>query len=262
MKLQKTRNYGIFTQNEEQRQINETHVRRLASNMSAYGFIPSKPIQCYEKGDALVVVDGHHRLNAAMLAGTSVFYVVESPKAQETMAIENILVKKWGAMDYVRLYALRGKKSYQTLLYYYERGIPITMAASMMINHSASSGNATQSIANGTFTIKTTTIIDRVDRIIQEFKEYNSACKSRAFIAALSKCVMWQKFDCDLFIKRLRENIMMLEKTSNSEQMLSQIESIYNFRSRNPIPLKFGVEDAAKKRGAVWVAKNKTNKAS
>lgn len=248
MKLEKTNNYALFTRNHEQRTLDEKHAKRLAESISMFGFLPSKPIQCYKKGQKLIVVDGHHRLEGAKACGSEVYYIVESDRCQQTMGPENVLVKKWHGMDFVRLYASRGKEEYKLLLYYHERGIPVNMAASMMIKNGAGSGNAMKDIQNGTFKIKDTSHIEKVDALIQEFGNKASAARSRSFIAAISKCIMWDEFDYDMFVRRMRENHLLLEKTSNEDQMLTQIEAIYNYRSRQKFPLKFHVEEAAKKR--------------
>ena len=255
MKLEKTKDYSLFSTNHEQRPIDHCHVKRIGENIKHVGFLPSKPIQCYKKGAKLIVVDGHHRLEAAKSVGAEVFYVIESDRCQQTMAAENFLVKKWGGIDFVRLYASRGNKNYQLLLHYQDRGIPVNMAASMMINNGAGSGNANKTIQNGTFKVKTTDQIEQVDAIIQEFSDKAPACKSRPFISAISKCILWDGFSYDTFVRRMRENSVMLEKTSNEEQILTQIEAIYNYRSRQPVPLKFHVENAAKERNLANIVK-------
>lgn len=257
MKLENTTNYNLFIRNDEQRPIDTNHVRRIAESIARYGFLPSKPIQCYRKNGKLVVVDGHHRLEAAKSTDTAVFYVAESNKCQSSMAAENTLVKKWATIDFVRLYASRGVAPYQTLLQYNSRGIPLNMAASMMINNGAGSGNATRKIQDGTFKIKGTELIDKVDAVIQEFESKAPAVKSRSFISAISKCILWDGFNYDMFVRRMRENHLLLEKTSNEDQMLTQIEAIYNYRSRQKFPLKFQIEQAARDRNLIPLKKQK-----
>lgn len=252
MSKEKTNNYAMFIANDEQRILDHGHIKNIASSIQDHGFRSSKPLQCYRKNGKLIVVDGHHRLEAAKLVGSPVFYEVENKDAQETMADVNRLVKRWNTMDYIRLYANRGIEDYQKILYYVDFGIPAGMAASMMINNSAGSGNANTVIAMGAFKAKDTQHIEKVKSLIERFADANPAAKSRSFIAAISKCIFCEDFDINVFSKRMNENIGMLEKTSNEEQMLIQIESIYNFRSRNPIPLKFKVEAAAKERCATF----------
>jgi hypothetical protein len=250
MKLETTKDYSLFEANPEQRPIMAGHARKISESMKLVGFIPSKPIQCYRKGKKLIVVDGHHRLEAAKLAGCEVYYVTESADSQNTMASENNLVKRWGGIDFVRLYASRGNHYYMSLLQYRELGIPINMAASMMINNSAASGNANNAIMSGTFKAKSLEQIELVADLIRDYGSASSVLTSRPFIAAISKCILCDQFSIKTFRTRLTENLPMLVKTANEDQMLSLIETIYNRHSRQPVPLKFYVESASRERNA------------
>jgi hypothetical protein len=252
--------YSDFVHNHEQRPIIQSHVKKLIESMKVFGFLPSKPIQCYRKGGKLVVVDGHHRLAAAMQLNIDVEVVIENRESQETMGAVNSIVKKWEGKDFIRMYASRGNPHYVKLIDYKEKGIPYGMAGSMLIRNAASSGNANASIQNGTFTIKTTEIIDQVVDVVTEFEHVSPAIKSRPFIAAISKCIMCKEFSLDTFKSRLRENAAMMKKTSNEDQMLSLIESIYNHRSRNPLPLKFFVDTASKERNASNIGANRAKR--
>jgi hypothetical protein len=244
-----TQDYGRFVHNDEQREIDDKHVKKLMQSMVEYGFLPSKPLQCYwSKDGKLVVVDGHHRLAAAIALGIPVHFVIETPESQAAMARVNQVVKKWGMKDFARLYASRGNQNYIKLLEYEDMGIPLTMAASMMYHHGAASGNAHRDIPSGKFSIRTTRVVDLVASVVHEFSQINQAAGSRAFIAAISKCVLCEEFDLQHFSKRLKENISMLEKTNNADQMLSLIETIYNFRTKDKKPIKFFVEAASKQR--------------
>jgi len=78
MKLETTTNYNRFSKNPEQRTISELHANNIAKSMMTAGFLPSKPIQCYKKGDGLIIVDGHHRFEAAKSIGIPVYFFVEA----------------------------------------------------------------------------------------------------------------------------------------------------------------------------------------
>lgn len=255
MKLETTNDYTRFVTNKEQRPINTSHARKIAENMADCGFIPSKPIQCYKEGNKLVVVDGHHRLEAAKTAGVYLYYIVEPKQCQESMAAENSLVKPWAQIDFVRLYANRGGKDYMELLAYQEKGIPLNMAASMLITNSAGSGNAGKSIKNGTFKIKSRNLINSVLSFLDEFSKSNPAIRTNNFIAAISSCILCGEIDIEILRSRIRENTSMIEKTSTYDAMLEQFERVYNFRSRNPIPLKFIVKESAKSRSVANTGK-------
>jgi hypothetical protein len=248
MKLEKTKDYTLFISNSEQRPVDDRHAKRIGESIDLFGFLPSKPLQCYRKGSKLVLVDGHHRLAGARAVGADVYYVVEEKESQQTMAAENLLVKKWSAMDFIRLYASRGLSDYKELLRYQESGIPLTMAASMLIGEGAGSSNAGPSISSGKFKIKTREVIDKLLSLFDQFEGRAPAIKSRPFISLFSKCIFTPEFDFEVFEHKLSLNPTMLDKTSNEDQMMRQIEDIYNWSSREKIPLAFLVSKNSKER--------------
>ena len=248
MKLQTSKQYGQFIQNKEQREIDENHVDKISKSIKDYGFLPSKPVQVYKQLDKFVIVDGHHRFEAAKKINAEFFYIVEPKSCQSIMAVENKLVKKWVGIDYVRLFSVRGNEHYQTLLHYVNEGIPLTMAASLLYGQQADSGNVTRYIAEGKFKVKTTFDADFILKTINKYGTFNPACKSRLFIAALSKCIKWDGFDLKHFDKRMEFYNSFIKKTSNSSQMLEHIEYVYNYKMQNKVALKMPVEEAARKR--------------
>lgn len=245
-KLQHTKSYALFVANDEQRPIHPPHVKILADSMKAFGYFPDKPIRCYKQGNKLVVVDGHHRLAAAKSIGIQVCYMVMDKDCQRGM-IATGEQKQWSSEDCVRLYALRGLPDYVELQQYGEH-MPISLAASLLSGESAAAGNQRRTMRNGTFRIKTRIHANIVVSIIKELGDKNDALRSRSFIDAISKCLLTPEFDLEQFKMRLRQNISMLEKTSNSGQMLKLIEDIYNFRSGKKIPVAFYVMENSRKR--------------
>lgn len=249
-KLETSKNYAAFLPNDEQRDIRPTHVSHLAERMGEYGFLPSKPVQCFKKGTKFVLIDGHHRLAAARQLGIPFFYVVEPESNTKTMAAVNATVKTWVLADYVRMYALRGNGDYQKLTRYAESGIPVMMAASMLHGHAAASGNVNEMVKEGTFKIRETANINRIYGMIQKFGAANPVVRHRAFIGALSDCLLTSEFDFERFERRFEENPAMIQKASNKDLQLLQLEELYNFRSRDKVPLAFAVKNNAAKRAA------------
>jgi hypothetical protein len=210
--------------------------------MRANGFPPSMAISVYRSKDGTLVINtGHHRLAAATALGIPVLYVVEHQWSLREMVDEGVTGSNWDVAGVVQNFAKAGNKSYQELLGYADKGIPLSMAASMLIGEGAASGNARDKIITGNFKIKTRDHINKIVALFEEFAERCPAVKHRPFISAYSKCLFTEEFDKDVFNRRLKANPVMLEKTSNEDQMLKQIEDIYNFKSPNKIPLAFFV---------------------
>jgi hypothetical protein len=246
-KLETSGNYSMFIKNAEQRPIHESHVKRIMESMTSFGYLQSKPILCYRKGKQLVIVDGHHRFEAASRLQIPVAYIVEDAESQKSMLATG-LAKPWSQEDCVRLYALRGNQSYIELQKYAEV-MPIGMAASILCGEGANSNNQRDAIRDGRFKIKTREMMAKITSVVVELVDKNSAVKSRSFISCLSKCILFEEFDFPKFKSRLFENIAMLDKTANEEQMLKMFETIYNYRSKDKVPLAFLVSDASRKRG-------------
>tara|TARA_R110001632_G_scaffold21329_1_gene62572 strand:+ start:797 stop:1585 length:789 start_codon:yes stop_codon:yes gene_type:complete len=247
--IQVTNDYSLFTPNPLQRKFEESKVPPLAEKMKKNGFQPSMAISVYLHRGKLIINTGHHRLAAAELLGIPIFYIIESRWTDEQMIDEGTTVQPWQLLAVVQLFARKGKRDYQSLLNYADKGIPLGMAASMLIGNGAASNNTKKKVVAGTFRILDTKQADVFIDIFEEFSERQPTVKSRSFITALSKCILTKEFDLHTFKRRLRENPTMLGKTSNAEQMLKLLEDIYNFRANKKIPLAFMATAQSAKRG-------------
>ena len=250
MKLQSTTNYGLFVANDDQRKLDQNHIKRLMKSMGKVGFIPSKPIQCYRRGDKLVKVDGHHRFAAAVNLGIPIYYVIESEESQHMIAAENYLVKKWNGDDFIRVYANRGMKDYMELINYSKKsGLTLRFTASMLLANQSSSGNGSQSLSSGEFKIK-----DR--KQIEFFIDLKERVKAKEimhprFINAWSKCYFVDEFEPSQFAHKCVLYSGFLTTCNNEDQALAMIEQIYNHKQSTKIPLAFLARESAKNRQPV-----------
>jgi len=243
--IKSTIDYSIFTPNPLQRVFTENKVKIIKQKMRANGFPPSMAISVYLKGGKLIVNTGHHRLAAAKELSIPVLYIIENQWTPKQLVDEGVTTKPWDMLSAAQTFASEGNDDYKNLIYYADKGIPISMAASMLHGEAAASGNAKELVMNGTFQVNETTKINHFISMFEEFSVTNPAIKSRSFIAAVSKCFYVTEFDLVTLRRRLKENPKMLEKTSSTDQMLKLIEDIYNFRSVRKIPLAFMATDVA-----------------
>lgn len=248
MKLQYTNNYGLFVPNDDQRKLDQNHAKRLAQSMSKVGFIPSKPIQCYKRGENLVIVDGHHRYEAAKAIGSTIYYVIEGQESQHMIAAENYLVKKWNKSDFVRTYANRGNPDYMELVKYSAlSGLSLSAVCSMMSNEQASSGgNQSKAVSQGTWKIKDREQINAY--ITLKNKVNRKEVSHPRFLNAWSKCFFTPEFDHNMFIHKLKINQGLITTCNNEDQALAMIEQIYNHKQSAKIPLAFLAKENAKRR--------------
>lgn len=241
MKILSTKNYNMFTANPFQRTFRQAKVNDLIEKMKANGFPPSMSISVYRgRSGNLIINTGHHRLAAASALGIAVLYVIEHQWTVKQLADEGVSTSPWDAVSAAQIYAKEGNKDYQELLGYADKGIPLTMAASLLIGEGAGSGNARAKIVSGTFKIKTRDHAQKIVALFEEFAD-RTPVRHRPFISAYSKCLFTPEFDEEVFYRRLKVNPTLLEKTSNEDQALQQIEKVYNMKSSSKIPLAFFV---------------------
>jgi hypothetical protein len=246
--LQYTEDLSAFVPHDHQQPMSAAHSKRIAESMGGGGFWPSKPVSCVRKGNKLVVVDGHHRLAAAKIANVGVYYVVEPVCRLEDIGDANVLVRKWSNESFAKMYAGQGNPHYVELLRAVGLGVPLSVAASVLRGEAGHSGNAGRFIKTGEFKVKTR---ENMRVIIDFINELSAACdvvRTKIFIEALSVLLFVPEFDSAILKKRIQVNPLSVAKCNNRDQMLQQLDEVYNFRSREKVPLAFLAKEKMKER--------------
>lgn len=238
--IQWTKNLDLFHPNPDQRKYHPAHAEDLARRIKEHGFPASLAISVYrDKDKKLVINTGHHRLSACKIAEAPIAYIVEEKWSARMLADEGTSSKNWSTRAVAEHYASKGLEDYLILLEYAAKGIPLNYAASMLRGEHAGSGNCGLFVRRGTFKVKTREEIDSLVSILAELRDVSEEIMSQSFILALSALLLIPEFDRDVFIKKALSFPAEIEKRSTRDQMLDQIEEIYNFRSRAQVNLSF-----------------------
>lgn len=245
--IESSKDKSRFISNIEQRPHLESHIQDLKASMKEFGYIPSQPVAVIRQGAKLLIIDGHSRFDAATQLGIEFCYIILDPKFAEAVQILNIQ-KAWTSYDCARRFAIRGEPDYKTLLKYVQKGIPLVSAASMLYGQSAGSGNAMRRIKDGRFEVRDTDQIDLVASFLEELSETCPAVKSANFMNALSMCYLVPEFDGKRLRAKIATNPRSLTKTTTRDEMLLQIEEIFNFKATIKIPLAFKAKGIARER--------------
>jgi hypothetical protein len=245
--LEESKDFDSFLKHQNQQPMSDSHVKKIAELMKRVGFLPSKPIQVCKYKDKYGIIDGHHRFAAARMLGIPFYYVVEDIDHSDLIGEENALVRKWASLSFVKLFASKGSKDYQTLLEYAER-IPLALAASLLIGNVAYSGNANPSIPIGTFKIKTTKSIDTILHVIDSVSSIAPEIKKRSYICALSMLLYVPDFSVEQLIIRIKSNPSAIVAAADKSQALDFLEEVFNFRSKIKINLAFQAKELARGR--------------
>lgn len=246
--IQESRSYEIFINNDEQRIHKDRHIQELKKSMQEWGFIPSQPIAVVKapKGKFLII-DGHSRFDSAKQLGLPILYIVLEGKFAEAVAILNIQ-KAWNSTDCARRFAIKGLPDYKLLQEYVLKGIPFMRAATLLYGGQGGGTNYTEKLKAGTFTVKTTAVCDQLLELMNQVGAVSPVVKSSRFLDAFSMCCFLPDFDSNRLIEKLKISPRALVKTATKDQMLDQIEEIYNYRSSIKINLAWKAKVAAQER--------------
>jgi hypothetical protein len=249
--LRETSVYTCFVYNSEQRPIDVKHVKDLMESMRTFGFLPSKPVQVYQDGKRLIIIDGHHRYVAAKNLGIPVIYVSEPKSHSDSMSKVNGLQKTWQLKNYLSQFVKRGIPAYLELEEYHRLGFSIQQAAKMLAGM-ASTGfggsRISSELRDGTFKVATRDKIEIIARFLREEGAKNSAYRTTNFITAFEICLRVDNFNADQLTRKLSANPKVITRTATVDQMLDQLEEIYNYHQQIKTPLAFDAKQ--KKKGS------------
>lgn len=250
-KTECSKNYEHFLFHVEQRKNNDKRLQRLKKSMLKWGFLPEKAVMVLRLGvNKYKVIDGHSRVEIARQLGIPFYFVVVDKKLDDAVADLN----DWPLIDHVRRFALRGCDDYNELLTYMESGLSLTAASSLLSGSVAHSGNQGDALREGVWKIKTREMIDVIVNCMKELGDVCPVVKDQRFHSAMSMCLLVPEFEVERMLHKLRTNPRMLVKVATRDQMLEQLEEIYNFKATMPtkLPLGFMANSCTKARNPIF----------
>lgn len=103
----RTKNYSAFRYLENNRTVDNAHVKRLMKSFAENGYIPA-PILVNERMEEL---DGQHRAKAAERSELPIYYVVIDGAGETECRVLNKDQKKWSLMDHIEAAAKSGDET-------------------------------------------------------------------------------------------------------------------------------------------------------
>lgn len=253
--LKQTDNYGIFELHQFNRDIRQERLDRLIKQMKKVGFRPHRAISVIKnKNGKLTVIDGHHRLTAAMELGIPVWYML-ADDVGISIQDDQSATFYWDLNDYLGSYAKdthHGYHPYRAIRsYMQETGIPLALAIALLAGASAGSGNYVKAFKDGRYTLGNQLHADQVKTIVVHMKKLGIEFAGNSFfIQALSKALRVESFSVSRFKNKISSNTAIFQKQPNVQAYLVLIEKIYNRGSHEKIPVAFLANEVAKERKA------------
>ena len=245
VKLQVTKNYGLFREVLENRAVNlNTRPRRdLKKSMQTHGYLPAYPLYCTRKNGSLEIRDGQHRLATARALGLPVWYVV-CDEVAEVAAINNTQCK-WKLCDYAEAFAKGGNQNYQEVLDFAEaHKIGISDSVMILAGSVGETGfGGGVYFKKGLFVVHDRPRADRVVRLYYAMKTLCDTVRGRGFIPAIIAFCRIDGVDDDRLIMGARKRPQLLIKYGTRDGYLMMFETLYNFGRARKVPIKIDAEN-------------------
>lgn len=232
-----TKDYNKFKFRGDNRIVKESHVKGLIENMKLRGWEPGSYVVINEKGE---VIDGQHRVKAAIQAGVAVHYTIEKKAGFETIRNLNRNQKNWAITDHIHGFVEENNPHYIKLNNFIKEYKELKVTECMMLCKNSFSSVPRSEFESGNFTTRDMTKArewgDYIMSLKPFFKGYNRSIFVRALVKVLSKK---QEFKFDKFLHKVQLRPNLIRMCGTVEQYVEMIEEIYNFGSRDKINLRF-----------------------
>ena len=236
--IKKTTDYDLFTFRDDNREkIDQAHVKRLIESIKARNLLELRPIVINDK---MEVIDGQHRLLAAKALGCAIFYQQEK-KLDAVDIVRMNISKAWTMGDFLNFYCHHGYQEYLKLRNFLNKH-NLTLKVGMTI----ALGQIRQGYHDfrmGAFKFHEESLGIELDicwdtiNYIKKMNGFSSYTSSSRFWKALLKLVRHPDFDESKWRSNTQKLIDHFSPKARTEDYISMIQHIYNWRNPSRIVL-------------------------
>jgi len=183
----------------------------------------------------LGIIDGQHRFIAIRELNLPLKYHINNDFEMQDMMKLNQLQRNWGNKDYLKAYSY--KKNYKLYIEFVENyKIEHSGALSLLTNGS----KAHPMFKKGELQIPDYAYSCKLaEEFIAIMKVAPITYNKASFLRAYKQCRNNPEFKFEVFMEKLLKNPDALRPQVNAKGVVENIENIYNYRSKNPINLRF-----------------------
>lgn len=227
----RTREYGLFSMSDDNRNVDYNHVYNLAKSIQEKNLLASFPIVVTSN---FLIRDGQHRYEAARLLNKSIYYRIDDNFQANDIARVNTISKKWSLEAYLKSQVAKNSTPYVTLKNFAEtHHMNVYAAIGLLSNRTAQPNNElVTKFKNGAFEIKTTEYAYEVVNAQKEFSEYGEFANTKTFLNAISRLLKSSSYNHGKMIKAVSEHPYEFKKCNTTNSYLEMLSGIYNYRLR------------------------------
>ena len=240
--IQSTMDYSIFKLLGFNRKIRLAHVKRLEESLRTKNMLSSNPILVNEN---MEVIDGQHRLKAAMNLSLEVFYCVLKNSEAHDIILLNSVKESWSTADYVNYHANQGNLNYLKFQRFAEKsGVALEVlksavfGSSTKINHEFKQGKILFGEKEETEVVVRIHQMNQIVEAIQRMSliKTQSCFKSGKLRVAIIDFLRIEEVDFEKFFEKFHKRFDLFRPCITRPQYIDLFKAIYNHRNPNPIP--------------------------
>jgi hypothetical protein len=236
--IYETKDYSIFKFRDDNREVNVNHVKKLANRMKENGWLSSSVVTLNGGGE---VIDGQHRVKAAMSVNCPIRYKVTRGAGSEEMTAMNTLQKNWSPFDHLHKFVTKGNPHYVTFDKFVKEFPMFKYTEVAMLLNNTLSTIKRDTFESGDYVVrnekKARSWAEQILQLRPYFeKYYTKAIFVRAFIKIVSNK---KEFVFEEFMHKVKLRPNMLVPCGTVEQYTEMIENIYNYKRSNKVNLRF-----------------------
>ena len=206
-----------------------SHYKKVKESIEAHDYTMYQPILVSKQ---MEIVDGQNRYLACKELGLPIYFIVSQEIHIYAAADINQASKNWGAIDYARHYAKRGKDSYIMLLDLcakYDQRVSVVGSFGQMKDGARS---VSHNIKKGTFEFREDIDVDEFFNHMSIFETYFDFAKKEKFVKAMLKLYMHPNYSEEKMETKLKLNSSIVREQSKVGDMAMELTKLYNFHAR------------------------------
>jgi hypothetical protein len=238
----KTIQYDLFSLIPSNRPIYPVHLKRLKKLIAENNKLEQNPIRVTPSGK---VLDGQHRLRAAEELSTPIFYFIDESKTSiPDIAMENWAVRRWSKRDHLNYWCEHGKEHYLALRDFLDKHDWMTISVAVAVCRGKQSntylgGAGREDFAMGRYRITDMSFGCKFAKAMGDFVAVTDVAKHKPFQTAISYLLMRKDYDHERMLLQLDKFGGKIKKVVDKIEYLRQLETIYNYRSREDNRVRF-----------------------
>jgi hypothetical protein len=233
-----TKDYSIFKFRDDNRIVNTNHVKKLSQRMKDNGWLSTSVVTINGSGE---VIDGQHRVKAAMSVGCPIRYKCVRGAGSDEMTSMNTLQRNWSPFDHLHKFVKKGNPNYITFQKFKEEFPMFKYTEIAMLLQNSTTSIKRDNFDSGNYVVRN----EKKGRLWGQYllelkpyfeKYYNKSIFVRGFLKIISNK---KEFVFEEFLHKVKLRPNMLVACGTTEQYIEMIENIYNYKRSNKVNLRF-----------------------